>query len=66
MIWYHVIPLSLLTIGWLGLFGQCPSSTGGLGLWYAGSELATFLIQVVLTAPLAFALLRLIKQAREK
>jgi hypothetical protein len=64
--WYHIVPLSILSFGWLGLFGHGAPSIGGLRLWQGGFALATFLIQVALISPLVFAISRAFERAAKK
>jgi len=64
--WYHIVPLSILSFGWLSMFGHGSPSIGGLRLWHGGFALATFLIQVALISPLVFALTKAFQRPAQK
>jgi hypothetical protein len=65
LVWYHVIPLSVLSFGILWLFGhgaaEGPAVAPALGHVFYWT--ATFAIQVAVTTPLIFLILRSIMQS---
>jgi hypothetical protein len=63
--WYHIAPLSLGSLVWLGLFGHGAPSLGSLRIWHTFWWTATFVVQVSVTAPLAFLLVRAVHRNRD-
>jgi hypothetical protein len=65
LVWYHVIPLSVLSLGILWLFGHGASGGPAVApaLGHVFYWIATFTIQVAVTTPLIFLILRSIMQS---
>src|SRR5215471_15179439 len=58
IVWYHVIPLSLISFGWLSIFGH-DNPTGDSRFLYVLVFLLVFMVQLIVTVPLAALGLRL-------
>jgi len=58
IVWYHVIPLSLISFGWLSIFGH-NDPTGDSRFLYALFFLLVFVLQLIVTVPFAALALRL-------
>jgi hypothetical protein len=50
--WYHVIPLSVVSVCWLMLFGHNAPSPGSPVIWNSLYLLAVFVIQVAIITPI--------------
>lgn len=66
LIWYHVIPLSVLSFTFLRLFGHGEPSFGNIELWHLVYWGLVFVIQVALTTPPIFLVLKLIGRVRTR
>ena len=55
---YHVIPLSLISFGWLSIFGH-DDPTGDSRFLYVLFFLLVFMVQLFVTVPLAALVLKL-------
>jgi hypothetical protein len=51
LIWYHVVPLAILSFGLVSLFGDGASTIGSALLWALLYWSSVFVIQVAVTAP---------------
>jgi hypothetical protein len=56
--YYHLVPLSLLSMLWLFLFGHSAPAVGPLDFWYLLFFLGVYIGQVALTALLLWLALR--------
>jgi hypothetical protein len=63
IVWYHVIPLSLISFGWLSIFGHDDPSGDGRFL-YVLFFLLVFMVQLIVTVPLAAVVLRLLGHSK--
>jgi hypothetical protein len=64
VVWYHLIPLAIISWGFLALFGHGEPSLGNVSLWKMLYWFATFALQVALTTPLILLFINLLERVR--
>ena len=66
LIWYHVVPLALVSWCFLVLFGHGDPPFGGAWLWQTLYCLGVLLLQAALTSPIFFGIILLFQRVRAR